>query len=366
MTARRLAYLLLAALPLTGCLSAGPGPAAVVVERGAFNEAIQRTNAEQLLLNIVRLRYVDPPLFLELSSIASQLEVELEGSLDANLLEARNDQLGIGGSITTTRAPTVSYTPLQGEQFVRQLLTPIDVRTLVLLYHSGWSIERLLRLTVQRLGPLRNAPRASGPRPTEAPDYALFLRTVHHLRDLQRAGRLELGESAESGLEGRQQLVFQADLPLDDDAEDPALLVREELGLPLDVERIALDTSLVPSDTGYTLVPRSLIAMLAYASQAVEVPPEDFAAGKVNVTRAADGSPFDWNPVFEGLFEVHWASTRPQDAYIAVRYRGRWFYIADDDIESKATIVLLDQLFALQGGTRSSSTPLLTIPIGGS
>ena len=37
-----------------------------------------------------------------------------------------------------------------------------------------------------------------------------------------------------------------------------------------------------------------------------------------------------------------------KQAAAAVRFRGHWFYIADDDQDSKSTLLLLDQLFALQ------------------
>jgi hypothetical protein len=41
-----------------------------------LNSAFQQTNDEQLLLNLVRLRYRDTPAFLEVSSISSQTRFE--------------------------------------------------------------------------------------------------------------------------------------------------------------------------------------------------------------------------------------------------------------------------------------------------
>jgi len=352
-------------LLLAACQSGGPGPRAVVVERGAFNTAIQRTDSEQLLLNIVRLRYVDTPQFLELSSIASQVEVEMGGSLSADIPErSRRDlDLGLGASVTVTRAPTVSYTPLQGEEFARQLLTPIDERTLVLLYHSGWSVDRLLRLTMQGLGPLPNAPRASGPTPASQPVFEDFLAVAEDLRLLQIAGRLKLGEGAGQSV-GFVQLVIDMDLPREGEPEDPARTVRELLGLPMNERRVVLATHHGSQPGHCSILPRSLMAMLFYASQAVEVPEEDLAAGVATRTLRADGTAFDWNELFGGLFEVHSASQMPEAAYVAVPYRDRWFYIADDDLASKATFSLLDQLFALRAGDRASSAPVLTLPVG--
>ena len=55
---------------------------------------------------------------------------------------------------------------------------------------------------------------------------------------------------------------------------------------------------------------------------------------------------------------------RPPNAYVAVRHRGWWFYIADDDQSSKATFSLLNILFSLQSATGKGKSPLLTLPVG--
>jgi hypothetical protein len=61
---------------------------------------------------------------------------------------------------------------------------------------------------------------------------------------------------------------------------------------------------------------------------------------------------------------IHSQEERPEKAYVAVQYRGWWFYVADDDPSSKATFTLLNILFSLQSETGKGKTPLLTLPIG--
>src|SRR4051794_101213 len=56
--APRLAVVAAACLATAGCL----GPAAVRSSRLRYNESIRATNDEQLLLNLVRLRYADSPI----------------------------------------------------------------------------------------------------------------------------------------------------------------------------------------------------------------------------------------------------------------------------------------------------------------
>ena len=59
------------------------------------------------------------------------------------------------------------------------------------------------------------------------------------------------------------------------------------------------------------------------------------------------------------------STNRPANAFVAVPYRGAWFYIADNDLESKSTFMLLTQLFNLQAGQIKTVAPALTIGVGG-
>lgn len=61
---------------------------------------------------------------------------------------------------------------------------------------------------------------------------------------------------------------------------------------------------------------------------------------------------------------IHSQKERPQRAYVAVQYRGSWFYIADADARSKATFSLVNILFSLQSATGKGKSPLLTLPVG--
>jgi hypothetical protein len=63
------------------------------------------------------------------------------------------------------------------------------------------------------------------------------------------------------------------------------------------------------------------------------------------------------------LFHVQTSSTKPSNAAIAIQYRNNWFYISEDDLQSKAIFLLLQVLMGMQSGTSSNGTPVLTIPI---
>jgi hypothetical protein len=110
---------------------------------------------------------------------------------------------------------------------------------------------------------------------------------------------------------------------------------------------------------------RSLLGSLFYISQAVEVPESHRRRGYVTTTLDEEDQPFDWSEVTGDLLRVHCQAMPPRDAAVAVRYRGWWFYIENDDLTSKSTFALLGQLFALQAGGARSVPPVLTLPVGG-
>ena len=56
------------------------GPKAVRYTRMRYNEVVRDTNDQQLLMNIVRLRYADSPVFIDLPNITSQFELAAGGS----------------------------------------------------------------------------------------------------------------------------------------------------------------------------------------------------------------------------------------------------------------------------------------------
>jgi hypothetical protein len=109
---------------------------------------------------------------------------------------------------------------------------------------------------------------------------------------------------------------------------------------------------------------RSLLGVLYFLSQSVEVPAQDVQAGLVTVTEDGLGHPFDWSQITRKIMTIHSQPNRPENAYVAVQHRDSWFYIADDDHTSKATWGFPSILFALQSASAQGKAPLLTLPIG--
>ncbi|WVV47241.1 hypothetical protein THH46_20735 [Pseudomonas sp. NA13] len=112
---------------VTGCTTMGPS--SIQRDRTDYSAVIATTWKEQTLLNIVKLRYADAPVFLEVSSViassAMQSQVNFAASWYSGLPSDGNSQ-AIGASGVYTDRPTISYTPLSGEKFSRYLLQPLS------------------------------------------------------------------------------------------------------------------------------------------------------------------------------------------------------------------------------------------------
>ena len=355
---------LLLLIPCLGCATLGPKT--IRLERTPFNLAIQETQDEQLLLNLVRLRYRDTPIFLELSGITSQ--VSFESGVDGGAeLQKGSNLWKLGLSAKFTALPTVTYTPLQGEKFAQQLLAPLKIETVMLLYRSGWSLKRVLRLCVQKLNRVEGAVRASGPTPETAPKFEDFARVLDLMGQLNDRNYLDPMYETPPVTGQPVRIVLQVAKEAFGLPETQEL--RRLLGLVPDTKHFPLTYPLVEHADDRELdhlevETRSLLGALFFLSQSVEPPGIDVQAGRVTVTHTLSGEVFDWKNVTRQLLQIRSTSKRPVQPAASVWYRGSWFYIEDSDLSSKSTLSLLSQLLALQSAEVQRIAPVLTLPVG--
>ena len=121
----------LLALTASGCVT-GLGPRAVRIERPDFNQEIARSADAEMLLDLVRLRYNDSPLFLELGGIVAQYSYDASFSAASQINGAGPSDATVGAGLGYSEKPTVTYTPLLGDEFAERMLTPIPLDSLML------------------------------------------------------------------------------------------------------------------------------------------------------------------------------------------------------------------------------------------
>ena len=404
----------LLSLLFAGCASFGPQY--LQESRLQYNEVVKTSSEEQLLLNIVRLRYGDTPSSLAVSSVAAQFELAKSFQLTpffvasgaaAGSYAAVLPQL----SLTGTDRPTISLTPADDQEFTRKLFTPLPLDGLIYLAKTTWPIGTVFRLYLENLNWVPNAQTASGPTPREAPAFEDFLRGVLALEALQSRGQIvfsseeraepqgsplpaaavtarDLVEAAKSGYEYRRDTAGDT-WTLVKKTQQPVLLVDPRAVSSPEMREVARVFRLKPGLARYVISQealnpfpatypsegvesfdfetRSLLQALYFVSHGVDVPPEHVDRQLVTTTRDESGKPFDWQTVLSGLFRVASAagSARPTGAHVAIPYRGYWYYIDERDHSSKATFSLLMELARLELVGRSGGGPVLTLPLSG-
>lgn len=335
--------------------------------RDQFNETAQTTNAEQLLRNLVRLRYAESPYFLEISSVSTSATMAGSLTVGANTvagLPGLDPNVAISPSVAYSQTPSFVFQPLTGEKFGRQLLRPVDLRTLALLRTAGWDLRDILLVLVDNINGIANAPSATQFSPLSVPDNADFRRVIELIDRLEDGGLIQLGLESATAPDPRGDIVLSLQIEKGAAGRDDV----QEL-----THRLALDprnltyrfAAAATGGGGQTIVvkPRSVLAAMRYLSKGVVVAEADRIAGYVPGASDAGGNALDWPRLLDGLFAVRTSDTYPASAYVSVRHDGRWYYIDRADLATKQVFALLEAVFALQGGDVPPITTVLTLPI---
>jgi hypothetical protein len=103
--------------------------------------------------------------------------------------------------------------------------------------------------------------------------------------------------------------------------------------------------------------------VLFYLGQGVQVPECHAASGVVKSYTDEAGNPVDRRKLTSDLLDVRCSLLPPLSAFVAVNYRGFWFFIDDRDVQSKDTFALLGYVFAMQAGESKSSAPVQVLPV---
>ena len=318
-----------------------------------------------MLLNLVRLKYRDSVYFLQVGSVTASFSLGASLGLEAELdIDPGGDIMKPNAGVSYSQSPTISYTPLQGEDFLRSVLSPISLEAILLMTQSGWSIRRIFGICMERINNLANAPRASGPTPEDEPKYRKFKRMLELLRQLQLADLIEIGLEIDLDEKRNVVILFKPDPKYQSVIDE----LRSLLGVTKQSNQFKISTNFLDTrEDQWDVRTRSIASVLFYLSQNVEIPEKHKEAGLITVTKTKNGEEFNWDETPAGtMFKVRSSKwLKPGNAFISVPYRGSWFYIADDDLQSKSTFKLLMALFSLQAGQIKDIGPTLTLPVGG-
>jgi hypothetical protein len=346
---------LAAAFLVVGCGTVGTQ--SIERDRLGYVNALGESWKEQTLLNIVKLRYMDTPVFLDVSSLISSYEVARQLSLTANVFpnaSVGNNQ-GLGASGTFTDKPTISYTPITGERYMNSLIRPIPPQAIFAMIEAGHPADFLLRATVRAINGVYNYSVSQDRARPEDPRFSEILRAM---RAIQQAGALSVRVQKD---EHRESTFVGLHFGVSKDADESIRFLKDTLGISPDKDEPLLVFGALRRDSGQIAVlTRSVQEILTELSSGVEVPPSDAAEGRA-VPMLLPRNPAPGAARYPPM-RVKSADERPSDAFAAVQYRGRWFWIDDRDLESKRMIMFLTVFSSLAETGTAPQVPLITIP----
>lgn len=326
-------------------------------DRLSYNAALSGSEIEQQLLNIVRLRYTDSPFFLSVNNVVSQFSFGSDISVNVNNQAPPPAIIGTGNAaFSYSEAPTITYTPLQGEEYITKLLTPINLSVIYMMLRTGWSMNHVLRVTVQRFGKLNNAVLASRTISSVVPEYKEFQKLGLIFLDMHHKSNLEF---APDNYEGKFaiKVIFRNYKLLT--PKQRTILAR--MGVTAQNPYFWMVQVPTKEKGKIYIETRTILGLLNYLSKGVDVPEYDITNHQVRMTYYPDGTVFDWHLVTVGMVRIRTSATKPDNAYVKIRYRGSWFYVDNSDFDSKETFNLLGMVMGIYQGKIQSFLPVFTI-----
>lgn len=347
----------LAACALSGC--GGIGPGTVTHDRFDYSATIADSWKQQMLVNMVKLRYGDTPVFLDVASVINQYSIETQMDLRLAWFEPQitvGNSQSTGGSAKYTDRPTITYTPLTGERFARSLMKPIPPPSILSLIQAGYPIDLVLRTCVHSINGIRN--RYGGvarARPADPEFYPVLQR----MRKMQDSGALGFRVEKTGENEG-VLLTFRG--KVSPELDEDVVFVRKALGLDLNARefRIAYG-SIAKDDQEIAMLSRSMLEIIVDLASNIEVPAEHVQQKRTGATMPPEKLDDTEIPA---LIRILSSVKKPSDSFIAIPYRDHWYYIEDQDLRSKSMFTFLMFIFSLTETEGREGAPIVTIPAG--
>lgn len=351
----RYGLILCVAIGLSGC--SGIGPKSIPRDRSDYIDNVAVSWKSQTLLNIVKLRYADTPVFLEVAQIVSGYTLESKLAAEADLSDFQNSVV-LGAEGKFVDRPTVTYSPLTGDNFVRKLLAPIPPSAVLSLIQSGWPADLVMRTTVQAVNGRRNQ---SGTEPRQSPADADFLYLIELLREIQQSGAFGMRLEERDDKKDTTVLFFYHET-LDPNVAVIIGSLKELLGLDKHTRRYKVAYGAIPGgENEIAILTRSVIQIMMEIASYIDVPKIHMERNRTRQTAAVET---DIAAEIVPLIKIKSAKERPGDPFVSIRYEDYWFWIDAEDYDSKRVFTFLMLILMLSETGESGKLPVLTIPAG--
>ena len=358
---------------LTGCLHPRIGPQSVPRDRVDYSSSLSDSWKQETLLNIVKVRYLDPPVFVDVGSVVASYSLAQTASVGVNVVPNGGSNGNLGGSVGLSSSPTITYTPLTGNDYFKGLITPLSPEVLFGAMQNGLPADSVLFTSFVSINGLRNQRASLGGITPADPG---FHRVRQLMREIQVSGAVRLYVKRVAKKNKDKDKDKDDDKDKDEDTQETRVITFRTKEIPpeiladinelrqlLHLNPTATDLELTnaplpSSDTEIAVQTRSIIELIKNMAVEVEVPPEDVSQHKA-VPGFETGHPV---PGVIPIIRIQSSKQKPDDAFVAVHYRNLWFRIDDNDLPSKAVFAQLMELFTMIDTSNKQNLPVVTIP----
>ncbi len=341
-------------LALAGCATVGPQ--SVTAGRGVYIEVINRTENEQILNVLVRMRYDESFGMISVASITANLRFSARAGAQVGVGDDANfagNLVPLSAGVGYEENPTISYVPLSGEDFTRRMIAPVSTREWLLLERLADGTGPVLHLGLDRINGLRNPSHGLQP---PSPKFARFVALYEQLR---AADVLDVVQTSADKEAGR---FFWDIHSYTDGYEGSVREFFDLLGIEavLDGSDILLPLRETPgrSDSAIHVQQRSAYDVLRFMGYGIDIPATHLDAGIVEPLRSEIEDELRF-------ITVRSSEKRPDNAAVEVRFRGWWFYVDATDTRSKRSFSFLRTFIGMRLADSAAKhvAPVLTVPV---
>ncbi len=373
----------------TGCTSIGPKK--MVPTHEGYNDAVQLTVAREVLKNIVRERYLDPPQYITVTAINAQFSVSAGANVGVGGIGTAGTAGQTGANVGYSDSPTITYVPQFGAGAYKSFVAPVDIQEAI-GHVFQWGRMQPYEIALA-FGAINDAPDRAGPagdafraRVNALARLLAGGATIRYFREFlanqyapiskEKVDGEAFARAAEAGVffyeaeEGMLRLgktVLTLGLVVPRPHEGQAETDLRLLGLTPgeDLYPIRPPGQARPAQLGTLqkntlwLSTRSVWRIIELTALSVDVPADHKKSGIAPAEAQV-------NSGVTLPLRIRHSANQPISAY-RIQHRGYWFYIDETDTESKQVFVGLVTAYTSRIGSKppDAQTPTLVLPIGG-
>jgi hypothetical protein len=344
------AWSILLSLIIGACSSVGPNT--VPKDQFNYNGAIASATQEQLLMNLVRLRYSETPTFLKVSSVISQYTRagNVSAGVGANTGASGDNTASVGGLMRWSDRPVISYTPITGQEFAKDLLKPVRPFQLLSMIQSGWPADLVLSKSMVSINGIANLVARPSGRAQADPEFY----EIHGLVQLLTQGRV-LALRTRVDTTGKETTAIDFDLGKAPELAADLARLQAILGIDPKIDEAEMISGKLADQNQIAVLTGSIWDIMLSMAWQFDVPQEHIRSGRTAETFLSSHEGYS-QPI-----ALRFAKERPENAFVSVFAQDYWFYIDKDDRESKRVFSFLELLLTLTQTDVQGVAPVMTI-----